>query len=157
MNGLLAELVPFIGQWEGIGWEVKPAGARVGFRERIELCRCDRSVLSYRKAFYTCSGQLVALTRGFLTAPSPREIHMISAASAGQVETGSGNVWHEGEWTVARVLSEVHSYPDMPATDASERRYRLRGDLMFADLDIQYMSGDLRRLTSRLTKVTAPQ
>lgn len=114
-------------------------------------------MLSYRQATYACGGQLVVLVRGFLTASCPPEIRITSAASAGEVETGSGNLWREGEWTIARLTSDVYSYPDAPTTDANERLFKTRGDLMFAHFDILYDSGHFRRKAACLHKVVDAQ
>lgn len=153
LDGLVAELVPFVGRWEGMGWETSPAGSMISYREEIELLHCGGPVLSYRQASYDCDGQLIVLIQGFLTASSPPEIRITFAASEGEVETGSGNLWREGEWTIARLTSDVYTYPDLPMTDANERLFTMRGDLMFANFDILYESGNFRRKTARLHKV----
>lgn len=150
----LTELAPLLGTWHGGGHGEYPTIEAFDYADTWEFSHTGKPFIAFVQRTRSTSGQPMHTEAGYLRAPSPGELEIVTALPTGQVELGTGTVSSEGG-LVLRTDASVRSTPSGKRVDRIVRTLTVRGNTLHIDLAMDAVGQGLTgHLTSRLERET---
>jgi hypothetical protein len=136
LHPALAPVAFLLGEWEGPGEGEYPTITPFAYTEHLTFGHVGKPFLSYLQRTWAPDGSPMHAEAGYLRVPGPdadggHAVELVLSMPSGVVEVLAGSVL-DGD--ISLMSTQVGLAPTAKRVDATERRFRLEGELLVVDM-----------------------
>ena len=154
LHPLLVPLARLVGTWRGTGHGVYATITPFDYTDEWTFTDVGKPFLAFAERTWI-DGQARHVETGYLRPSGPGRVELVVALPTGHAELAHGTVRPDGEAIVMELDAPVASSESAKPVDRLVRRFRVEGDSLTYELDMQAVGRELQpHLRAALTRRT---